>query len=113
MTLRGRASATRPPLSVIERHAALLRSDPLYLDRCQVDTPADIVSLVLEEVAKRRSEPAARAQRTRSPRYLSLRSHTKARQLVPPPRKLACPPRTTSGNRSRRRESRPAPSEAA
>jgi hypothetical protein len=54
MSSRVRTSATRAPLSAIDEHAALLRSDPLYLDRCQVDTPGDIVSLVWKEVAERR-----------------------------------------------------------
>jgi hypothetical protein len=40
----------------IDRHAAALREDPLFLDRCQVDTPTDIVVLVWEQVLSRRSE---------------------------------------------------------
>lgn len=38
----------------IDRHAAALRDDPLFLDRCQVDTPADIIELVWDLVLTRR-----------------------------------------------------------
>lgn len=37
-----------------DEHAAALRDDPLYLDRCQVDTPAYLVALVWAQVRARR-----------------------------------------------------------
>ena len=47
----------RPDTSV-DRHAAALRSDPLYLDRCQVDTPPYLVALAWDQVNARRDHVA-------------------------------------------------------
>lgn len=38
----------------VEAHAQHLRTDPLYLDRCQVDTPDHLVRMVWEFVSQRR-----------------------------------------------------------
>lgn len=42
--------------ATLDQHAALLRNDPLYLDRCQVDTPPELVSLVWRQIAARREQ---------------------------------------------------------
>ena len=48
------ADAARRLSAAIDTHAAALRSDPLYLDRCQVDTPEHLVELVWQLVRARR-----------------------------------------------------------
>jgi hypothetical protein len=45
------------PLAELDLHAEALRSDALYLDRCQVDTPSFVVDLVWAQVRARRSRP--------------------------------------------------------
>lgn len=40
--------------ALIDQHAATLRDDPLYLDRCQVDTPDHLVKLAWAQVRTRR-----------------------------------------------------------
>lgn len=40
----------------VHQHAAALLEDPLYLDRCQVDTPDALVALAWQQVAVRRSQ---------------------------------------------------------
>ena len=42
--------------ALFEKHAAALREDPLYLDRCQVDTPDGLVRLAWEQVRARRDQ---------------------------------------------------------
>lgn len=51
------AEALSPGASVaeiLEFHAASLRNDPLYLERCQVDTPDTLVALAWDQVRVRR-----------------------------------------------------------
>lgn len=50
--VRGQASSTN--MAPVDVHAASLRDDPLYLDRCQVDTPDHLVRLAWGEVRARR-----------------------------------------------------------
>lgn len=54
--VRGAAQAGvhRQAVAVVDHHAATLRNDPLYLDRCQVDTPSHLVGLVWDQVQARR-----------------------------------------------------------
>lgn len=50
-------SAERRDLaSDLDEHANSLRDDPLYLGRCQVDTPSSLVQLVWQQVSVRRPE---------------------------------------------------------
>lgn len=44
------------PATDVDQHAAALLEDPLYLDRCQVDTPDALVALAWKQVEARRSE---------------------------------------------------------
>lgn len=50
--MRGESGSNTAPN--LELHAASLREDPLYLDRCQVDTPNILVELAWEQVRVRR-----------------------------------------------------------